>query len=218
MSMIRTLHDLAEPTDVVLVHSVRSPEHIVFRSELNHLAASDPNLEVAIICEDAGNDTWDGRRGRLTSDMLAEITPDLHEREIFLCGPAAYMAAAQELLSAAGVDASRIHTESFAFGVAEEAPARDPHGASPAEFTVQFARSNQTIQCATDGTVLQAAIAAGIRVPSSCGGGMCGTCKTTLVRGSVDMHHDGGIRPKEIAQGKILLCCSRPLEDLIVEA
>jgi hypothetical protein len=32
------------------------------------------------------------------------------------------------------------------------------------------------------------------------------------------MHHDGGIRPKEIAQGKILLCCSRPLEDLIVEA
>ena len=34
MSMIRTLHDLAEPTDVVLVHSVRSPAHIVFRSEL----------------------------------------------------------------------------------------------------------------------------------------------------------------------------------------
>ncbi len=104
MSMIRTLHDLAEPTDVVLVHSVRSPEHIVFRSELNHLAASDPNLDVAIICEDAGDDSWDGRRGRLTSEMLAEITPDLHEREVFLCGPAAYMAAAQELLDAAGVD------------------------------------------------------------------------------------------------------------------
>ena len=217
MSMIRTLHDLAEPTDVVLVHSVRSPEHIVFRSELNHLAASDPNLHVAIVCEDAGNDTWDGRRGRLTSDMLAEITPDLHEREIFLCGPAAYMAAAQELLTAAGVDVARIHTESFAFAVAE-APAEDPVGAEQAAFTVQFTRSNQTVQCDSTGTVLQAAIAAGIRVPSSCGGGMCGTCKTTLIRGSVDMNHDGGIRPKEIAQGKILLCCSKPLEDLIVEA
>lgn len=217
MSMIRTLHDLAEPSDVVLVHSVRSPEHIVFRSELNHLAASDPNLRVAITCEDAGDDSWDGRRGRLTSDLLAEIAPDLHEREIFLCGPAAYMAAAQELLTAAGVDAARIHIESFVFDVVE-APSEDAAGADAAAFSVQFTRSNQTVQCASDGTVLQAAIAAGIRVPSSCGGGMCGTCKTTLVRGSVDMKHDGGIRPKEIAQGKILLCCSKPLEDLIVEA
>ncbi len=217
MSMIRTLHDLAEPTDVVLVHSVRSPEHIVFRSELNHLAASDPNLHVAVICEDSPDDSWDGRRGRLTADMLAEITPDLHEREIFVCGPAAYMAAAQELLSAAGVDSSRIHTESFAFEIAE-APPEDPTGTEPAAFTVQFTRSNQTVQCDTNVSVLQAAIAAGIRVPSSCGGGMCGTCKTTLIRGSVDMNHDGGIRPKEIAQGKILLCCSKPLEDLIVEA
>lgn len=217
MSMIRTLHDLAEPSDVVLVHSVRSPEHIVFRSELNHLASSDPNLRVVITCEDAGNDSWDGRRGRLTSDLLAEIAPDLHEREIFLCGPAAYMAAAQELLTAAGVDAARIHIESFVFDVVE-APSGDAAGADAAAFSVQFTRSNQTVQCASDGTVLQAAIAAGIRVPSSCGGGMCGTCKTTLVRGSVDMKHDGGIRPKEIAQGKILLCCSKPLEDLIVEA
>ena len=218
MSMIRTLHDLAEPTDVVLVHSVRSPEHIVFRSELDHLAASDPNLDIAIICEDAGNDSWDGRRGRLTSEMLAEISPDLLEREVFLCGPAAYMAAAQDLLSAAGVDPSRVHTESFAFGAADETALTDLDGAAPASFSVQFTRSNQTVECDTNVTVLQAAIAAGIRVPSSCGGGMCGTCKTTLVRGSVDMHHDGGIRPKEIAQGKILLCCSRPLEDLIVEA
>ena len=43
--------------------------------------------------------------------------------------------------------------------------------------------------------------------------------RAELVAGTDDtMHHDGGIRPKEIAQGKILLCCSRPLEDLIVEA
>lgn len=217
MSMIRTLHDLAEPADVILMHSVRSPEHIVFRSELSHLAATDPNLRVAVICEDAGSDSWDGRRGRLTSEMLAEVAPDLHDREIFLCGPAAYMAAAQELLGAAGVAASRIHTESFVFEVVE-ALDKDSDSGEPAAFTLQFTRSNRTVQCDADVTVLQAAIAAGIRVPSSCGGGMCGTCKSTLIRGSVDMHHAGGIRPKEIAQNKILLCCSKPLEDLMIEA
>ena len=40
---------------------------------------------------------------------------------------------------------------------------------------------------------------AGLRLPSSCTQGMCGTCKTTMLSGEVDMQHNGGIRPREIA-------------------
>ena len=47
---------------------------------------------------------------------------------------------------------------------------------------------------------------------------MCGTCKTTLLSGRVEMNHAGGIRPREIAQDKILLCCSTPCEDLVLDA
>ncbi|MFJ4974804.1 2Fe-2S iron-sulfur cluster-binding protein [Streptomyces coeruleorubidus] len=47
---------------------------------------------------------------------------------------------------------------------------------------------------------------------------MCGTCRTTLLSGSVDMQHNGGIRPREITQNKILLCCSKPLADLAIDA
>jgi len=54
-------------------------------------------------------------------------------------------------------------------------------------------------------------------LPFSCREGMCATCKSKLLSGQVDMQHKGGIRPKEIAAGKILLCCSRPLSDLVVE-
>ena len=32
------------------------------------------------------------------------------------------------------------------------------------------------------------------------------------------MNHAGGIRPREIAQDKILLCCSTPCEDLVLDA
>jgi ferredoxin len=46
---------------------------------------------------------------------------------------------------------------------------------------------------------------------------MCGTCKSKLVSGQVDMKHAGGIRPREIAQGQILICCSKPLTDLVIE-
>ena len=32
------------------------------------------------------------------------------------------------------------------------------------------------------------------------------------------MAHAGGTRPREIAENKILICCSTPLEDLVVDA
>ena len=65
---------------------------------------------------------------------------------------------------------------------------------------------------------LLAALAAGLRPASSCTQGMCGTCKTVMLDGAVDMQHNGGIRPKEVAAGKILICCSKPLSDLRIEA
>ena len=66
--------------------------------------------------------------------------------------------------------------------------------------------------------MLDAAYAAGLNPSSSCGQGMCGTCKTTLLSGNVDMQHHGGIRPREIAQNKVLICCSKPLSDLTIDA
>ena len=74
------------------------------------------------------------------------------------------------------------------------------------------------IRCAGTISVLEAAAQAGLTLPSSCREGACGTCKTRLISGQVDMDHTGGIRPREIAQGQILLCCSTPTTDLVVDA
>ncbi len=65
--------------------------------------------------------------------------------------------------------------------------------------------------------MLDAARAAGLKLPSSCTKGMCGTCKCRLVSGRVDMHHQGGIRQREIDAGLVLICCSKPLTNLVVE-
>ncbi|NUS51945.1 MAG: 2Fe-2S iron-sulfur cluster binding domain-containing protein, partial [Nocardioidaceae bacterium] len=48
--------------------------------------------------------------------------------------------------------------------------------------------------------------------------GVCGTCTSTLLEGAVDMEPAGGIRPREIAQQRILLCCATPTSDLVVDA
>lgn len=216
MAMTRTLYDLADPADVVFVHSARTPADIVFRHELDLIAATAPNIRVVHICEeDRPYAPWGGYRGRLTIEALRQIAPDFLEREIFTCGPAPYMSAVRAMLADAGADMDHYHQESFTF----EVPAAAPETATDASgFKVEFSRSGRTIECDADTSLLAAASRAGISLPASCAQGMCGTCKTGLVSGSVDMQHNGGIRPREIAQSKILLCCSKPLEDLVIDA
>ncbi|MEJ5913535.1 FAD-binding oxidoreductase [Pseudokineococcus sp. 1T1Z-3] len=100
--------------------------------------------------------------------------------------------------------------------VAGDEPAQE--SAPEQSYVVQLTRSGRSIECGADETVLQAAFRAGLTPPSSCSEGVCGTCKHTLLEGEVDMQHAGGIRPREVKMGKILLCCSKPLGNLSIEA
>ncbi|UYM04380.1 hybrid-cluster NAD(P)-dependent oxidoreductase [Solicola gregarius] len=217
MSMTRAMYDRGEPADVVFVHNARSPRDIVFRRELETMA-TEPFLSVAAICEeDAPDEAWPGLRGRLTLPTLLRLAPDLYEREILTCGPPPYMSAVREMLRTAGVDPARCHEESFELAPPSRTPAAaldDP----PVGHSVELRRSGRTVSCDGATTILEAVSRAGVVVPSSCGEGVCGTCKSTMLAGRVDMQHAGGIRPREIADGKILLCCSTPLEDLVIDA
>ncbi|MDR3507176.1 MAG: hybrid-cluster NAD(P)-dependent oxidoreductase [Caulobacteraceae bacterium] len=222
MSMTRTLHDLTAPADILFVHSARSPADLIFRGELELMAARQPGLNLAFICEDdAPGQPWSGYRGRIDLAMLNLIAPDLQSREVFVCGPSPYMAAVRDILAAAGLDMDRHHQESFDFSelVAESA---NPEPVLEAEagariYKVEFTTSRRQIECAEDRFVLEAAKAAGMRLPSSCAKGMCGTCKSKLVSGTVQMTPAGGIRQREIDQGMILICCSKPTSDLVIE-
>ena len=67
------------------------------------------------------------------------------------------------------------------------------------------------------GQLMLLVVAAGIALAYSCREGACGTCKLRLVSGQVQMDHNGGIRQREIDRGMILICCSHPLSDLVIE-
>jgi ferredoxin-NADP reductase len=228
MSMSRASHELGEDRDIVFLHSARTPDDIIFARELDLIAASQQRFRTSFVCERLGQRTnWSGVTGYLTLDLLKLVAPDFMEREVFTCGPAPYMEAVRGMLAEAGFDSSRYHEESFTFGApsveglqdesALEADGEASEPTSGARFAVTFAKSRRDIECEADQHVLDAARQAGLRLPASCTQGMCGTCKVKLVSGQVDMKHNGGIRQREIDQGMVLLCCSKPLSDLVIE-
>ncbi len=229
MSMTRTLTDLGSAADIIFIHNARTPADIIYRRELEAIAAVMPNIKVVHICEgDYPSERWMGLRGRLSAAALEAIVPDLNERVTYTCGPPAYMAAVRRIVTAMGYDMAKYHEESFDFDSlppgeqqAREIEVPQDGGEAEAEqatFNIEFVRSRKTVTCGVKQFVLDAALTAGLRPPSSCSQGMCGTCKTVMLDGSVDMQHNGGIRPKEVAAGKILICCSTPLSDLKIDA
>jgi len=224
MSMSRSLHDLGEDSDVVFVHSARTPSDIIFRRELELLAASQPGFRAAFVCEGQGGEGhWSAPTGYLDLPLLRRIAPDFTAREVFCCGPAPYMAAVRALLAEGGFDMARYHEESFSFAESadeqaqQQAEATEATAAASAGYTVAFSKSGREVVCAPGQKLLDAARSAGLRLPSSCSKGVCGTCKSRLVSGEVSMAHGGGIRQREIDQGYILPCCSTPLSDLVIE-
>ncbi|WP_277184352.1 hybrid-cluster NAD(P)-dependent oxidoreductase [Caballeronia sp. BR00000012568055] len=219
MSMTRASIDLGLNRDVIFVHSARTPADIVFRKELERLAALSPRLRTFFVCEGLGDEAdWNGPIGRLSLQLLADFAPDYLDREVFTCGPAGYMSAVRALLHEGGHDPARYHQESFDItaDVAPE-PRPEPQTATKETFTVKLSRSSKSFTMNASETVLSAARKAGVPIPSSCSQGVCGTCKTKVLEGSVDMKHNGGIREREVLKGFRLLCCSRPTSDLTLE-
>jgi glycine betaine catabolism B len=216
MSIMRDIADSAGAADVIFLHAARTPRDLVFRDELSVLANRVKGFRLIFLPEQiAGERAWPGLTGRISREFLALAVPDIAERVIMCCGPAPFMKAARAISAELGTPAHHYHEESFdgAALLEPEAPALP----QAKLFKVEFAKQSRTIEVAGEQTVLSCAKKAGVRLPSSCANGLCGTCKSKLVSGSVDMQHNGGIRQREVDAGFFLPCCSKPLSDLVID-
>jgi CDP-4-dehydro-6-deoxyglucose reductase, E3 len=77
-----------------------------------------------------------------------------------------------------------------------------------------------SFECASDESILSAALRSGFLIPYGCKNGACGSCKGMLLGGSVRYGHYQPTTLTEIerAQGKTLFCVAHPETDLAIEA
>jgi glycine betaine catabolism B len=218
MSMAREMADEGRPVDTVFLHAGRSPLDLVFRADLAAIATRLKGFRQFLLPESlAGEPSWPGVAGRVSRPLLEIVVPDLAERIVMCCGPAPFMAAIKRTVTELGVSADCYFEESFDAVAMDTAPENVPNSTTDTVYAVEFSKQKRTIDVSSQQTVLSAAKKGGIRLPSSCSTGLCGTCKSKLLSGSVDMQHNGGIRQREIDAGLFLPCCSRPLSNLVVE-
>jgi ferredoxin-NADP reductase len=215
IAMLRYMDDLCLKTNVILLYCVRTSGDIIFESELKQLRSRLTNFEYHVLLSRPHGE-WSGARGRVSREFIENTVKDIALRDFFLCGPPPFMEASRTILIDLGVKPERILHESFGASASKSA---QPTAANPqTDVVIEFARSGKTHIVRSGQTLLDAAEEYGVAIPSSCRQGQCGTCKTKLLSGRVQMDAEDGLDPDSKAQGFVLTCVGRSLGAVKLDA
>ncbi len=202
----KTQHPFAEECRVLLKALVRGKSHIIYSKP-----APDDQL---------GQD-YDSA-GHLRVSILDRLSVP-RSAEFYLCGPSSFLRSFSEGLKTWGADPMRVRREVFgpedsmtpgirpSVQIAPHIPS-GPLGLGP---QISFARSGLTVPWNSRFTnLLEFAEACDVPVRWSCRSGVCHTCESGVIGGTVAYQP----MPLEMpAEGKLLLCCSRPSSDVEID-
>ena len=214
ISMLRYIDDLRLNTSVTLLYCVRAAADIIFQTELVRLERSLSNFKYEV-CLSQPDPAWKGHGGRLTGGFISRHVIDVDSPTFFLCGPKGFMDNARQILSTLGVQQERILQESF--GESKRSTQFHPQEASAVD-TVVFLHSEKVCQASAGCTLLDLAEKNGVHIPYGCRQGLCGTCATRVLSGTVQMDVEAGLTAEQKNAGYVLPCVSRAEGTVVLAA
>jgi ferredoxin-NADP reductase/MOSC domain-containing protein YiiM/ferredoxin len=226
LAMLHALAAARTTREVWWMHGARDGSEHAFAHEVRTLLAAMPNAHPHIWYSRPATTDRQGRDydavGRLSVGAFAELGVP-RNADAYLCGPTGFMEEVSEALVAFGVDRGRIRAEIFGTapsltpGVVS-APARAPHlpeGAPGTGPSVSFVRSGITTNWEPRyASLLELAEACSVPTRWSCRTGVCHNCESGLLSGSVTYSPEPVEPP---ADGNLLICCSQPRGDVVLD-
>jgi len=227
LAMLHALAKARSTRQVFWLHAARDGKHHPFAAEVRRLMLGLLHARSYVSYSRPGSD--DKIRedftavGRFSQSIFNELDVP-RDVDVYLCGPTRFMADMKESLANYGVRPERLHFEIFSGsesrmpGVAS-APKRIPHLPKDDAQTgplVSFDRSGITAHWGTSAyqSILELAEACDIPVRWSCRSGVCHNCESGLVSGAVVYEPEPLDKP---ADGNVLICCSQPISDVVVD-
>ena len=159
--------------------------------------------------------------GRLSVTVLDKLGVP-RNGDFYLCGPTSFLQTMRDDLEKWGVSPERVHMELFGAleattpGMAQVAHTpHAPEGPPGPGPSVSFARSGITVAWDPKfASLLELAEACDVSVRWSCRTGVCHTCESGLISGSVSYQPEPLDMP---GPGRLLICCSQPREDVVID-
>jgi ferredoxin-NADP reductase len=212
---------------VLWIHASRDREHHPFVAEVRRLMLALPHIRSHVCYSRPGSRDKIGEdfdtTGHLSRSVFEEIGLP-RESDVYLCGPTRFMADMKEALATLGVAPERIHVEIFngsesmtpgVVGAVTKAPHVPTDDANTGPL-VSFARSGIAAHWTGSAyqSILELAEACDVPVRWSCRTGVCHSCESGLVSGTVVYGPEPLDKP---AEGNLLVCCSQPIRDVVID-
>jgi ferredoxin-NADP reductase/MOSC domain-containing protein YiiM len=227
LAMLHALAAARSTRQVLWLYAARDRQHHPFAAEVRRLMLALAHGRRYICYSRPGSRDKLGEdfdaTGHLSQSVFDEVGIP-REGDVYLCGPTRFMANMKEALAASGVALERIHVEIFngsesmtpgVVGAATRAPhvPKDDANTGP---LVSFGRSGIAAHWKASAyqSILELAEACDVPVRWSCRTGVCHNCENGLVSGAVAYEPQPLEKP---ADGNLLVCCSRPIRDVVID-
>src|SRR5512133_1255359 len=227
LAMLHALAASHSTRPVLWLHAARDRNHHPFAAEVRRLIPSLPHGRSYVCYSRPGSTDKIGEdfdaAGHLSSSIFdaVGVTP---ESDVYLCGPNSFMAAMKAELANLGMAPARIHVEIFNGGESMTpgvvgGVTRAPHPPSDDADTgplISFARSGVAAHWKASAyqSSLELAEACDVPVRWSCRTGVCHNCESGLASGAVVYGPEPLDQP---ADGTLLVCCSQPIRDVVID-
>src|SRR6516164_3439706 len=227
LAMLYALAAANSTRQVLWLHAARDRQHHPFAAEVRRLMAALTHGRSYVCYSRPGSRDRVGEDfdaiGHLSRSALDEVGVP-QQADVYLCGPTHFMADMKEALATFGVAPERIHVEMFTgsesmtpgvVGATKRAP-HLPNDDANAGSLVSFARSGIAAHWKASAyqSILELAEACDVPVRWSCRTGVCHNCESGLVSGEVAYEPQPLEQP---ADGNLLVCCSQPIRDVVID-
>jgi ferredoxin-NADP reductase/MOSC domain-containing protein YiiM len=227
LAMLHALAAAGSARQVLWLYAARDRQHHPFVTEVRGLVRTLAHGHSYVCYSKPGAHDQIGADFDATGHLSQSVFDAVglsREADVYLCGPGRFMTDMEQALAAWGVARERIHLEIFNGGESMTpgvvgATTRPPHVPKDDADTgplVSFARSGIAAHWKASAyqSLLELAEACNVPVRWACRSGVCHNCESGLVSGTVAYDPQPLEQP---ADGNLLICCSRPVRDVVLD-
>jgi ferredoxin-NADP reductase/MOSC domain-containing protein YiiM/ferredoxin len=223
LAMAHALAAAHSDREVWWLHATRNAESHAFAAEVASLIKSLPHAQQHVFYTGGHAEDSFIARGRLDRESIAALGLPT-DATVYLCGPNAFMTDMREALTATGISAVHIHTEMFGallpinpgiIGATQSVRPHPPDGPVGTGPRIVFARSGFSVNWSPDyRSILELAETCDIPTRYSCRSGVCHTCVTPVIEGTITYSQPPLEEP---SAGEVLICVAAPRSDVVLD-
>ena len=205
MSLARAIYDKVENCDLTILYGEKTYADILFKDELDKICRECENVRVKYILSDEKSSIYD--TGYISMEQISEY--ELGSYSYFVCGPVHFYHHLDKIFQELDIPNKYIRHDIY-----KECEVGLHHN----KYTLTVLTDNKEIDipCYEDEPILKALENASIKAPSKCLVGVCGFCRSKLIKGKVKTDYTY-VRGSDINNDYLHPCVSYPLSDVTIK-